>query len=74
METPRQLLGSSDRDFDSRSRISNASGTAEEAVLGFFPRMLMDRKGRLRKYDHINFLTMFSSQTTHDAVYILHIP
>ncbi|KAI2630994.1 fungal-specific transcription factor domain-containing protein [Hypoxylon sp. NC1633] len=41
------LLGSNDRDFDSRSRISNASGAADEAELVSLPRMLMDTTGRL---------------------------
>ncbi|KAI1106286.1 fungal-specific transcription factor domain-containing protein [Jackrogersella minutella] len=43
----RHLLGSNERDFDSRSRISNQSGAADEAELVSLPRMLMDTTGRL---------------------------
>ena len=47
--TNRNFLGSNDRDFDSRSRVSNASVTADEAEIVSLPRMLMDTTGRLRK-------------------------
>ncbi|KAI5867986.1 fungal-specific transcription factor domain-containing protein [Durotheca rogersii] len=47
MGMSRTFLSSIDRDFDSRSRISNASGTADEAELVSLPRMLMDMTGRL---------------------------
>ena len=54
MGATRQLLGTSDRDFDSRSRMSNASGAADEAELMSLPRMLMDTTTRrLRTYDQI---------------------
>lgn len=44
----------SDRDFDSRSRISNVSGIADDADL-WLPRMLQDSTGRLCKCDHFHF-------------------
>ncbi|KAI2469251.1 hypothetical protein F4781DRAFT_234683 [Annulohypoxylon bovei var. microspora] len=44
----RHYLGSNDRDFDSRSRVSNASGAADEADIVSLPRMLMDTTGSLR--------------------------
>ncbi|KAL7626305.1 hypothetical protein AAE478_003076 [Parahypoxylon ruwenzoriense] len=47
MGTSRHFFGSLDRDFDSRSRISNTSGNADEAELVSLPRMLMDMTGRL---------------------------
>ncbi|KAI1212945.1 uncharacterized protein F4807DRAFT_305454 [Annulohypoxylon truncatum] len=47
--TGRYFLGGNDRDFDSRSRVSNASGVADEAEIVSLPRMLMDTTGRLRK-------------------------
>ena len=54
MGATRQLLGTSDRDFDSRSRMSNTSGAADEAELMSLPRMLMDTTTRrLRTYDQI---------------------
>ncbi|KAI8626934.1 hypothetical protein F5Y19DRAFT_195204 [Xylariaceae sp. FL1651] len=43
----RQLLGGSDRDYDSRSRISNASAAADEAEVYPSKRMLQDSTGRL---------------------------
>ncbi|RYP21183.1 hypothetical protein DL766_007994 [Monosporascus sp. MC13-8B] len=43
--TVRDLLNSSDRDYDSRSRISNVSGIPDDAV--WQPRMLQDSTGRL---------------------------
>ncbi|CAJ2509835.1 Uu.00g057350.m01.CDS01 [Anthostomella pinea] len=45
--TARQLLGANDRDFDSRSRVSNASGAADEAEIYDSQRMLQDSTGRL---------------------------
>jgi hypothetical protein len=45
----RQLLGGTDGDFDSRSRLSNASVAAEEAEVYPSKRMLQDSTGRLRK-------------------------
>ncbi|KAI1452249.1 fungal-specific transcription factor domain-containing protein [Annulohypoxylon moriforme] len=45
--TGRLFLSGNDRDFDSRSRISNASGAADEAEIVSLPRMLMDTTGRL---------------------------
>ncbi|KAI1378225.1 hypothetical protein F4677DRAFT_387110 [Hypoxylon crocopeplum] len=48
MGTNRNFTGGSDRDFDSRSRVSNVSA-ADEAELVTLPRMLMDTTGRLRK-------------------------
>lgn len=53
MGATRHLLSTSDRDFDSRSRMSNTSGAADEAELVALPRMLMDKTGRLRTYDQI---------------------
>ncbi|KAI1393433.1 fungal-specific transcription factor domain-containing protein [Hypoxylon trugodes] len=43
----RNFHGSNDRDFDSRSRVSNASGAADEAEIMSLPRMLMDTTGKL---------------------------
>ncbi|KAI0887367.1 uncharacterized protein GGS22DRAFT_108276 [Annulohypoxylon maeteangense] len=55
--TGRHFLGGNDRDFDSRSRISNASGAADEAEIVTLPRMLMDTTGRLRKSEYTNLGT-----------------
>ncbi|KAI0023273.1 fungal-specific transcription factor domain-containing protein [Xylariomycetidae sp. FL0641] len=43
----RQIVTTSDRDFDSRSRVSNASGAADEAEVYPSKRMLQDSTGRL---------------------------
>ncbi|KAI1492157.1 hypothetical protein F5X96DRAFT_412866 [Biscogniauxia mediterranea] len=48
-QKPPQLLGG-DREFDSGSRISNASGAADEAEVVPSQRMLQDSTGRLRTY------------------------
>ncbi|KAI1335514.1 fungal-specific transcription factor domain-containing protein [Xylariaceae sp. FL0016] len=45
--TGNQLLGTSERDFDSRSRLSNTSGAADEAEVYPSKRMLQDSTGRL---------------------------
>lgn len=44
-----QLLGETDRDFDGRSKLSNASAAADEAEVYPQNRMLQDSTGRLRK-------------------------
>lgn len=46
---PRSFLGETDPDFDSRSKLSNASIAAEEAEVYPQNRMLQDSTGRLRK-------------------------
>ncbi|KAI1808443.1 fungal-specific transcription factor domain-containing protein [Daldinia bambusicola] len=48
MGTSRHLLTSNDREFDTRSRISNVSGAADEFTVMFLPRMLQDKTGRLQ--------------------------
>jgi hypothetical protein len=45
----RQFLDGTDGDFDSRSRLSNASVAADEAEVYPSKRMLQDSTGRLRK-------------------------
>lgn len=50
MGTTRHLLANNDREFDTRSRISNVSGAADEiSRIMFIPRMLQDKTGKLRK-------------------------
>ncbi|OTB20264.1 hypothetical protein K445DRAFT_17549 [Daldinia sp. EC12] len=48
MGTSRHLIANSDREFDTRSRISNVSGAADEITVMFLPRMLQDKTGRLQ--------------------------
>ncbi|KAK6950368.1 hypothetical protein Daesc_008694 [Daldinia eschscholtzii] len=48
MGTSRHLITNSDREFDTRSRISNVSGAADEITVMFLPRMLQDKTGRLQ--------------------------
>ena len=52
--TARQLLNGNDRDFDSKSRISNVSGGIADDEDLWLPRMLQDSTGRLCKYDQIS--------------------
>lgn len=47
--TVRQLPNGSDRDFDSKSRISNVSGGLTDDDDLWLPRMLQDSTGRLCK-------------------------
>ncbi|KAI0115046.1 fungal-specific transcription factor domain-containing protein [Daldinia grandis] len=48
MGTARHLLANNDREFDTRSRISNVSGAVDEINSIFIPRMLQDETGKLQ--------------------------
>lgn len=50
----------SDRDFDSRSRISNVSGIADDADI-WLPRMLQDSTGRLCKCGQFTSVQHYAS-------------